>query len=42
MKLTDLMGFGFEIVMIDSDGTARHLTTTEDVDAEIERRGEAK
>ena len=38
MRLSDLAGFGFEIVMINSDGTVKHLTTTEEVEEELERR----
>jgi len=38
MRLSDLMGFGIEIVIIEADGTAKHITTTEEVEAELERR----
>lgn len=37
MKLTDLVGFGLTVVMIDANGT-RVLETLEDVEQEIENR----
>jgi hypothetical protein len=37
MKLTDLVGFGLTVVMIDKQGT-RVLETLEDVEQEIENR----
>ena len=37
MKLTDLVGFGLTVVMIDANGT-RVLENLEDVEQEIENR----
>ena len=38
MRLSDLAGFGLEIFIYESDGTVKHLITTEEVEEELERR----
>ena len=38
MKLSDLMGFGIEVVIFENDGTVKHLETLEEVEQEIEDR----
>lgn len=39
MRLTDLMGFGFEVIVIDVEkGTSKVLSTTEQVEQELSER----